>query len=63
MDKHNEESGCYDSKISEYECKICNCKINYKDLENCKQPNGDYICPACLHDTETEKLRKKMKRD
>lgn len=63
MDKQNEESGCYDNKLSEVRCKKCSEKIEYENLKYCKQDDGSYLCPACLHDIDTEKLREKMGRD
>lgn len=63
MDKHIEETGCYDDRPSEIECKICNCKINYSELESSKQDDGTYICPACQHDIDADKHREEMGRD
>ncbi len=63
MDKHNGESGCYDNKLSETRCKICDCRIEYKLLDLCKQKDGSYICPACLHDIEANKHREEMGQD
>lgn len=57
MDKHNEESSCYDNKLSEVRCKKCGEKIEYENLKYCKQDDGSYLCPACLHDIDAEKLR------
>ena len=63
MDRHNEETGCYDNHLSEIRCKICGCRIEYKLLELCKQDAGSYICPACLHDVDTNMHREDMERD
>ena len=63
MDKHNAESGCYDNKLSEIRCKIYDCRIEYHYLSDSKQDDGSYICPACLHDIDADKLREKMGRD
>ncbi len=62
MDKHNEESGCYE-KLSEFRCAKCDEPIPYDCLKFCKQDNGTYICPACLHDIDAETLREEMGRD
>ncbi len=62
MDRHNEESGCYE-KLSEFRCAKCDEPIPYDCLEVCEQEDGTYICPACLHDIDAEKLREEMGRD
>ena len=60
MDKHNEESGCYDNKVSKIECVKCGCKINYNDLKMSKLDNGTYICPSCQHNNDIDKLGVEM---
>lgn len=62
MDRHNEESGCYEG-LSDVRCANCGEQIPYDCLKFCKQDNGTYICPACLHDIDAEKLREEMGRD
>lgn len=62
-DKLNEESGCYDEKPSKFKCKICCELILQSMLKLCDQGDGTYICPACQHDANADKLREKMGRD
>ncbi|MBR0032627.1 MAG: hypothetical protein IJP61_10135 [Treponema sp.] len=60
MDKHIEESGCYEQP-SEVRCKICKNKIYKEDLKFCKQDDGTFICPACLYDAD--KLQEEKDKD
>lgn len=62
-DKHNEESGCYNEKSSNIKCKICNAPILYSGLKISKPDDGTYICPACQHDINSEKLHIRMGKD
>lgn len=62
-DTHNEESGCYDEKLSNIKCNKCNTSILYSEKKFSIQEDGTYICPACQHDIDAEKLRAKMGRD
>ena len=62
MDKHNNESNCYE-KLSEVACKICDHRIPKSLLSVCRQEDGSFICQECQHDIDADKLREKMGRD
>lgn len=59
MDKHNEESGCYEG-LSEVCCIKCGHRIPKSVLSSCKQEDGSFICTDCQHDEDAEKLREEM---
>lgn len=62
MDKHNEESNCYE-KLSEVTCRICDHRIPKSLLSVCRQEDGSFICTDCQHDADAEKHREEMGRD
>ena len=61
MDKHNEESNCYE-ELSEVTCKKCGHRIPKLLLSACRQADGSFICQECQHDIDADKLREKMGR-
>lgn len=62
MDRHNEESGCYEG-LSDVRCANCGEQIPYDCVKFCKQDDGTYICQACIAKREAENLREEMGRD
>ena len=62
MDKHNEESNCYE-ELSEVTCKKCGHRIPKTLLTVCRKEDGSFICQECQHDIDAEKLREEMGRD
>lgn len=64
MDKHNDESGCYDEiKYSEIVCSVCGEKKIPLGQEEMCEHNGKYYCPGCFHDMDAENERKEINRD
>nr|WP_318682369.1 hypothetical protein [uncultured Treponema sp.] len=60
MDKHIEESGCYEK--GHIRCAKCNEIILDSISVSCKQENGSYICDKCQSNEDSEKHRERMGR-
>ena len=63
MDRHNEESGCYEkARYTDIPCEKCGQKkIPLGQKSDCER-NGKYYCPDCLKDMESDEIREKMDR-
>lgn len=63
MDKHNEESGCYNKiHYSDIPCAKCGEKKIPLGQESACEMNGKYYCPECFHDIDADEIREEMDR-
>ncbi len=59
-DRHNEKAGLYDrTQYTNIKCKnfaICQQYIPVKNMKECDQGNGTYLCPNCFHELNKEEI-------
>lgn len=59
MDRHLEEADYYKAnKDSKIKCKNCGNYIPEHLLKECEQENGNYLCPDCKHELNSEEINR-----